>query len=388
MRALAAAAAVAGTAALAGLVRADDVQVPPLAIGEKAPDFDLPGVDGRRHALKEFAPASLLVVVFTANHCPTAQAYEDRIQALEADYRPKGVALVAISPNDPKAVRLDELGYTDLSDSLDEMVVRARERGFKFPYLYDGETQAVSRLYGPQATPHVFVFDKARRLRFSGRIDDKENPALAGTHETRDAIDALLAGRPVPIEKTKVFGCSIKWAEKRGWMVEGARRWAQEEVALLTADEAALRDVVKNGSNKLRLVNAWATWCGPCVTEFPELITINRMYRGRDFEVVTVSADAPEKREAALTFLKSQQASTRNLIFGTGDPYAMIELVDPEWQGALPYTMLVAPGGKVIYRSQGAFDPLRLKKAIVGWLGRYYHSKPGEMTATSRAPSP
>jgi thiol-disulfide isomerase/thioredoxin len=390
MRALAAA-AVAGTAAAAGLVSADDVQVPPLAIGEKAPDFDLPGVDGRRHSLKEFAPAPVLVVVFTANHCPTAQAYEERIQALEADYRPKGVALVAISPNDPRAVRLDELGYTDLSDSLDEMVVRARERGFKFPYLYDGETQAVSRLYGPQATPHVFVFDKERRLRFSGRIDDKENPALAGTHETRDAIEALLAGKPVPVEKTKVFGCSIKWADKRGWVAEGARRWAQEEVALATADEAAVREVVRNGSSKLRLVNAWATWCGPCVTEFPELITINRMYRGRDFEVVTISADAPEKREAALTFLKSQQASTRNLIFGTGDPYAMIEVVDPEWQGALPYTMLVAPGGKVIYRSQGAFDPLRLKKAIVGWLGRYYHSKPGESAeaaATSRAPSP
>jgi thiol-disulfide isomerase/thioredoxin len=391
MRALAAAAALAGTAVRAGLVRADDVPVPPLAIGEKAPDFDLPGVDGRRHTLKDFASAPVLVVVFTANHCPTAQAYEERIHALEADYRAKGVALVAISPNDPQAVRLDELGYTDLSDSLDEMVVRARERGFKFPYLYDGETQAVSRLYGPQATPHVFVFDKERRLRFSGRIDDKENPALAGTHEARDAIEALLAGQPVPVEKTKVFGCSIKWAEKRGWGAEGARRWAQEEVALATADEAALRDVVKNGSSKLRLVNAWATWCGPCVTEFPELITINRMYRGRDFEVVTVSADAPEKREAALAFLKSQQASTRNLIFGTGDPYAMIELVDPEWQGALPYTMLVAPGGKVIYRSQGAFDPLRLKKAIVGWLGRYYHSKPGgtaETTASSRAPSP
>jgi thiol-disulfide isomerase/thioredoxin len=388
MRALAAAATVAGTAALAICVRADEAPVPPLAIGEKAPDFDLPGVDGRRHSLKDFASAPLLVVVFTANHCPTAQAYEERIQALEADYRPKGVALVAISPNDPKAVRLDELGYTDLSDSLEEMSVRARERGFKFPYLYDGETQAVARLYGPQATPHVFVFDKERRLRFRGRIDDKENPAQASTRETRDAIEALLAGRPVPVEKTKVFGCSIKWAEKRGGVAEGGRRWAQEEVGLVTADEAALRDVVKNGSGKLRLVNAWATWCGPCVTEFPELITIYRMYRGRDFEVVTISADAPEKREAALGFLKSQQASTRNLIFGTGDPYAMIELVDPEWQGALPYTMLVAPGGKVIYRSQGAFDPLRLKKAIVGWLGRYYHSKPGETTATSRAPSP
>ena len=129
MRALAAAGTVAAVAVMAGFARADDVQIPPLAIGEKAPDFDLPGVDGRRHSLKDFASASLLVVVFTANHCPTAQAYEERIQALDAHYRAKGVALVAISPNDPKAVRLDELGYTDLSDSLEEMSVRARERG-------------------------------------------------------------------------------------------------------------------------------------------------------------------------------------------------------------------------------------------------------------------
>ena len=287
-------------------------------------------------------------------------------------------------------MRLDELGYTDLSDSLEEMTVRARERGFRFPYLYDGETQAVSRRYGPQATPHVFVFDKERRLRFSGRVDDKENPAQAVTHEARDAIEALLAGRPVPVERTKVFGCSIKWSDKRGSVAEGLKRWAQEEVALATVDAAALREVVQNASSKLRLVNAWATWCGPCLTEFPELVAINRMYRGRAFEVVTLSADAPEKRDAALAFLQSQQASMRNLIFGAGDPYAMIELVDPRWQGALPYTMLVAPGGKVIYRSQGAFDPLRLKKAIVGWLGRYYHSKPGGAPAatTSGAPSP
>jgi len=371
-------AAVAAVAVLAGPVRADEESpVAPLAIGEKAPDFDLPCVDGRRYSLKDFDSARLLVMVFTANHCPTAQAYEGRIQALYDDYHPKGVALLAISPNDPQAVRLDELGYTDLSDSLEEMTVRARERGFRFPYLYDGETQAVSRRYGPQATPHVFVFDKERRLRFSGRVDDKENPAQAVTHEARDAIEALLAGRPVPVERTKVFGCSIKWSDKRGSVAEGLKRWAQEEVALATVDAAALREVVQNASSKLRLVNAWATWCGPCLTEFPELVAINRMYRGRAFEVVTLSADAPEKRDAALAFLQSQQASMRNLIFGAGDPYAMIELVDPRWQGALPYTMLVAPGGKVIYRSQGAFEPLRLKRAIVGWLGRYYHSVPG-----------
>ena len=112
-----------------------------LQIGDKAPDFDLPGVDGKRYSLKDFADAKLLLVVFTCNHCPTAQAYESRIMQLHADYKDKGVALVAISPNDDQALRLDELGYTDVGDSFDDMKVRANERGFTFPYLYDGETQ-------------------------------------------------------------------------------------------------------------------------------------------------------------------------------------------------------------------------------------------------------
>src|SRR5713226_1143898 len=115
-----------------------------LAIGDSALDFKLPGVDGRDYSLKDFADAKVLVVLFTCNHCPTAQAYEGRVIKMHADYKDRGVALVAISPNDPKAVRLDELGYTDLSDSLPEMKIRARDKGFKFPYLYDGETQKTS----------------------------------------------------------------------------------------------------------------------------------------------------------------------------------------------------------------------------------------------------
>ncbi|HZM50443.1 MAG TPA: redoxin domain-containing protein, partial [Vicinamibacteria bacterium] len=146
------AAALLGAASLSAA--ADDAPAhPTLAIGAAAPDFALPGVDGRTHTLAEYASARVLVLVFTCNHCPTAQAYEERIQKLQDDFAPKGVALVAISPNDPKAVRLDELGYTDLSDSLEEMKIRARERRFTFPYLYDGDTQAVAHAYGPTATP-------------------------------------------------------------------------------------------------------------------------------------------------------------------------------------------------------------------------------------------
>jgi peroxiredoxin len=350
---------------------------PTLAIGAVAPDFDLPGVDGKRHTLGEFASARVLVIVFTANHCPTAQAYEDRIEKLHADFASKGVALVAVSPNDPRALRLDEQAYTDLGDTLEDMKVRAKERGWTFPYLYDGDTQEMSRKYGPVATPHVFVFDAERRLRFAGRVDDNENPARAKTHDARDAIEAVLAGREVPVATTKVFGCSVKWAEKRAWVEEGFAKWAEEPVTLEPVDRAGLQAVAAGDARKLRLVNVWATWCGPCVVEFPDLVTLNRIYRGRDFEVVTVNADKPESREKALAFLKEHQASMRNVAFVEDDPYALVDAVDPRWSGALPHTMLVAPGGKVIYRVDDAFDTLALRKAIVGWLGRYYHSVPG-----------
>src|ERR1700742_190140 len=119
-----------------------------LAIGDAAPDFSLPGVDGRTHALKDFADAKVLVVVFTCNHCPTANAYVGRVQKLHDDFKDKGVALVAISPNDPLAVRLDELGYTDVGDTFEDMKTRAKEKSITYPYLYDGETQKVSLAYG------------------------------------------------------------------------------------------------------------------------------------------------------------------------------------------------------------------------------------------------
>jgi hypothetical protein len=109
---------------LAGASWADPPGLKSLEIGASAPDFALPGVDGRTYRLKDFADTKVLVVLFTCNHCPTAQAYEDRISKMHADYQDRGVRLVAISPNDPKAVRLDELGYTELSDSLEEMKIR------------------------------------------------------------------------------------------------------------------------------------------------------------------------------------------------------------------------------------------------------------------------
>ncbi len=143
----------------------------PLQIGAKAPSFSLPGVDGKTYTLNSFSGAKVLAIVFTCNHCPTAQAYEDRIKALVTDYKKKGVAVVAISPNYPGAVALDELGYSDMGDSFEEMKQRAKDKAYNFPYLFDGVTEKMSKEYGPAATPHLFIFDEQRRLQYSGRLD-------------------------------------------------------------------------------------------------------------------------------------------------------------------------------------------------------------------------
>lgn len=343
-----------------------------LEIGSPAPDFRLPGVDGKTYGLTDFRDAQVLVIVFTCNHCPTAQAYEDRIQRLAADYRDKKVSLLAISPNDPAALRLDELGYTDVGDSLEDMKIRAKDRAFAFPYLYDGENQQVSRAYGPVATPHVFVFDRERKLRFVGRVDNSEKPERVSSHDTRDAIDALLAGRPIAVEKTKTFGCSIKWSDKRESARKALATGAQELVSLNLIDEAGLKTLVKNESEKLRLVNVWATWCGPCVAELPEFVTMQRMYRHRGFELVTVSADAPEDKARALEVLKKQQVSATNYLFDGRDKYKLMDAVDEKSSGAVPHTLLIAPGGKVLYSKSGATQPLEIKRAIVSYLGRTY----------------
>lgn len=344
----------------------------PLAIGAQAPDFSLPATDGKTYSLNDFSTYKILAIIFTCNHCPTAQAYEARIKQLVTDYKEKGVAVIAISPNDPLSVRLDELGYTDLSDSFEEMKIRAKDMEFNFPYLYDGETSSVSLKYGPQATPHVFVFDQDRKLRYTGRIDDGEKPGTAKSHDTKNAIEALLVNKPVAVEKTKTFGCSIKWPDKRDYANSAFEEWAKEKVTIEEISIDQVKKLLENNEGiNYKLINVWATWCGPCVTEFPYFVDINRMYRNREFELITISLDDIGRKPNALNFLTRKQASMKNLIFN-GDRYAFIEALDKKWEGSLPYTIFVAPGGKILYSKQGVIDPLEIKKIIVNSIGRIY----------------
>jgi peroxiredoxin len=339
-----------------------------LAVGSPAPDFSLPGIDGKTHRLSEYALAPILAIVFTCNHCPTAQLYETRIKRLADDYRDKGVTLVAIEPNDPTAIRLDELGYTDVSDSVEEMKIRAAYRHFNFPYLYDGETQSVSEKYGPKATPHMFIFDKQRILRYEGRIDNSQRESLVKTQDARAALDALLARKPVEVSHTPVFGCSTKWKSKKSTAEQERAKIEAEPVKLDMATAADLKSLRANGTGKVLLLNFWATWCGPCVSEFADFETTYRMFRRRDFDLVMVAANLPDEKPGVLKMLEKMHASSRNLQFGSEDTYAMQAAFDPKWESGVPFTMVIAPDGKVLYRKEGEADILEVRRVILGAL--------------------
>ncbi len=170
-----------------------------LSVGEKAPSWSgLPGTDGKKHSLSDYADAKAIVLVFTCNHCPVAVDYEDRLIELQKDYQQNGVRLIAVNVN------------TVPADRLDKMKERAEKKGFNFPYLYD-ESQEIGQEYGATVTPHVFVLDNQRRIAYRGAIDDSRQPGKVKEPHLRNALDALLKGRTPPTTITKPFGCGIKY---------------------------------------------------------------------------------------------------------------------------------------------------------------------------------
>ena len=360
-----------------------------LAIGDAAPDFSLKGIDGEMHTLANYESAKVLVVAFISNHCPDSQAAEGRLKKLVKHYSPRGVSLVAINPNHPDGLRADELGYSKYNDSYEEMILHAKEQKFNFPYLNDGNTQTVAKAYGCLATPHVFIFDADRKLQYKGELDDSRfaDPATVKRSAARDAIDALLDGKPVPLAETRPHGCSTKWLEKKASVGQEIEKWDNAPVDIELIDAAGVATLRKNGTQKLRLINVWSTSCAPCIQEFPELIKISRKFGMRQFEFITISLDHPQQIAKSKAFLEKHNASlpdrvkpsveaegrkTNNYLYNGANQDALVEALDPEWPGPIPHTVLVAPDGSIVWRHNGMINGDELRAKILKILGRYY----------------
>ncbi|MCW1924101.1 redoxin family protein [Luteolibacter arcticus] len=368
--------------AFAATALAADPPTPPvLAIGSPVPDFELPGIDGKKHKLAEYADAKVLCLVFTCNHCPDAIAAGPRMEEIHQQYKDKGVAMVAINSSSPLGLTPDELGYGAHGDSFEEMPAFAKDNGWTMPYLYDGETQTLSMAVGAQSTPHVFVFGQDRKLAYTGRLDDAQRKT--GPVEKsylKDALDAVLAGQPVKEPVTRSFGCSTKWLWKQAWREKDQKNWEAKPVTLEKLDVETAKKLRANASGNVRLINFWSTTCGPCVAEFPDLVDTYRRFQNRSFDFVTISLDPVSDEAKALKFLEKQHAAlsdrtkkslekdgrtTNNYLFAGDNPDKLAEAIDKEWSGAQPHSVIVSPKGEIVWRHTGAVDPVELRRQIV-----------------------
>jgi thiol-disulfide isomerase/thioredoxin len=384
-------------AALLALAGSAFAQNPPgfkeLKIGDPAPDFKLIGIDDKHMALGDFKDAKVLAVAFTSNHCPVSNAAFPRFIKMYHEFKDKGFDVVAINPNHPDGLRPDELGYSKYGDSFEEMKGNAKDKQFPFPYLYDGETQTTAMAYGCLATPHMFLFDQDRKLRYKGRIDDSR---FAGDEhvkspDLRNAITALLEGKPVPVEITSPLGCSTKWRTKKEQVLKDDEKWAAVPVSLETIDADGVAKLRANDTGKYRLINVWSTTCAPCVQEFPGLVNVSRRMGLRPFELITLSTDLPEDKDKAEAFLKKFRAglpghlkagvekegrSTNSYLYTGASIDPLIKALDPEWTGIQPHTLFIKPGGEIAFRHTGMISESELLEKVLEVMTPYF--QPGK----------
>jgi len=207
--------------------------------------------------------------------------------------------------------------------------------------------------------------------------------------DARAAVQALIANRPVTVAETRPVGCSTKWLSMREEVRAVDQRLADREVTIEKLDAEGAKALARNDSNRLRLINVWATWCAPCVKEFPELTQLSRWLANRDFELITISLDDPKEEAKAREFLKKQHTvpsnrlqrllkkegrKSTNFIFTGAKVDALAAALDPEWPGPIPYTLVIAPGGRKVFRHTGQLEFNQLRALLLSELGAYYTS--------------
>ena len=330
-----------------------------LTVGAAAPEFELNDLAGQPHSLKSYR-GKATIVAFISARCPISNLYKDRIKAVADEYTRRGVNFVAIN--------------SSADETVDEVRAYAEDNKLGFTILKD-EGNVVADAYAAERTPKVYVIDGEGVLRYRGRIDNSQNMRLVKQNDLRVALDELLAGKPVTVADTQAMGCIIKRTQDLaqsktakpapGKTTQASKPAPAKPSATATASmpkvaplkPAAFAGMIKASAGKVVVVNFWATWCGPCVAEFPEFVKLDNEYKTKGgVRFVHITADDMTDLKKAVAFLKEQKSNADQFIQDTEDPQEMIDVVFKDWQGVLPATFVYDKTGKMVFHRLGIID--------------------------------
>jgi peroxiredoxin len=320
-----------------------------LAVGKPAPDFTLPDLKGQNHTLKDYR-GRIVALGFISTNCPISNDYNTRMRAIAEDYDKQNVVFLGINSNynePPPAIK-----------------AHAAKNNLTFPILKD-EGNKIADAYGAQRTPEIFLIDTEGVLRYHGRIDNSREVRRVNRQDLRTALNELIEGKAVSVSEGKAFGCPIKRSQGAQKIKAAGTRTKVAEPKVAMLKPADFNKYKAAAKGKVLVVNFWATWCGPCVAEFPELVALDAKYRDKGVRMAGISVDdVADIKSKVVPFIKEQKAAFDILVQDSSDPEEIINLIDKNWQGTLPTTFVFDKEGAIAYTVYGILDRELLVEAI------------------------
>src|SRR5215468_5841877 len=314
------------------------------ATGKPAPDFTLADLNGKTHALKDYR-GKTVVISFISARCPISNAYKERIRAVADEYSKRDVAFLGVNSN--------------ADESVEEMRAYAAKNNLDFTILKD-VGNVVADAYAAERTPKIYLVDGEGVLRYQGRIDNSQNPRLVKRDDLREALNEMLSGKPVSVAETKALGCLIKRvqdAKAIPAMSPAKTAAAQAEPKVGTLKPADFPKFKDSAKGKVLVLNFWATWCGPCVAEFPELVALDAKYRDKGMKLVGITADdAEDVQPKVIPFIKKHHVKFDIVRQDTDDPEEMMNQITKDWNGVIPATFVYDKQGNLTYSVFGILD--------------------------------